>query len=113
MPTRRKKPPQSADAILQQLSRVVHNPDRERFELWVAGDLVGVLGYSAAEDHGQRVLTILHTVLFDEYTGHGLASRLAGGAMQYAVDSGSRVHPICDFMQNYLQHNPVYGRLAV
>ena len=60
----RQRPPQSAQAILQQISQVVHNPDRDRFELWVAGDLVGVLGYSTETVDGQTTVTVLHTVLY-------------------------------------------------
>ena len=110
--SRHRHAPHSARSLLQQISEVVHNPDRERFELWVAGDLVGVLGYTAETVGGERVVTILHTVLYDEYSGHGLATRLTGGAMQYMRDHGFRVRPICTFTKRYLDAHPGVVALA-
>lgn len=102
----RQRPPQSAQSILQQISQVVHNPDRERFELWVAGDLVGVLGYSIEDIDGRRTVTVLHTVLYDEYTGHGLGTRLTCGALSFIRDQGARVRPVCTFTKDFLDHHP-------
>lgn len=103
---RRIRPPRSARTILQQISEVVHNPVRERFELFVAGDLVGVLGYSIAEHDGVRTATVLHTVLYDEYSGHGLATRLTAAAVAHIRDAGMQIHPLCPFTAHYLDRHP-------
>ena len=108
----RHQPPQSAKSILQQISQVVHNPARERFELWVAGDLVGVLGYSTETVDGQTTITVLHTVLYDEYTGHGLATRLTSGAIAYIRDQDARLRPVCTFTKRYLDAHPGVVPLA-
>lgn len=107
----RTRPPQSARSILQQISQVVHNPERERFELWVAGDLVGVLGYSTEVVDGRPTVTVLHTVLYDEYTGHGLGTRLTCGAIGYVREQGARLRPVCTFTKSYLDAHP--GVVAV
>ncbi|SIR94001.1 GNAT family N-acetyltransferase [Williamsia sterculiae] len=99
--------------VVQQLASVVHNPSRERFELWVAGDLAGVLGYSTEVVEGQRVVTFLHTVLYDEYTGQGLARRLTRGALQYVIDTRSKVRPVCSFTRHYLTKNPNLAFITV
>ncbi|MFM9377028.1 GNAT family N-acetyltransferase [Gordonia sp. VNK21] len=109
--SRRHQPPQSADSILQHIAEVVHNPVRDRFELWVAGDLVGVLGYTRDEADPQTVV-IVHTVLFDEYSGHGLATRLAGAAAAYLADEGVRVRPVCSFARHFFARNPGLVPLA-
>lgn len=109
---RRSHPPQSARSLLQQISQVEHNPDRERFELWVAGDLVGVLGYRIDHEPDGPVVTILHTVLYDEYSGHGLATRLTGQAMQYMRENGLRVRPLCTFTRHFLDAHPGMVALA-
>lgn len=106
------KPPQSARSILLQISQVVHNPVRERFELWVAGDLVGVLGYTVADEGGRRTATILHTVLYDEYSGHGLAGRLTDGALAFMRDNRMQVRPVCSFTRHYLATHPGSAALA-
>lgn len=108
----RNRPPQSAQAILQQISLVVHNPDRDRFELWVAGDLVGVLGYTTEVVNGQKTITILHTVIYDEYTGHGLGTRLMRGAIEYVKDQHARLRPVCTFTKSYLDSHPGVVALA-
>lgn len=108
----RQRPPQSARAILQQIAQVVHNPDRDRFELWVAGDLIGVLGYTSEIVDGQQTVTVLHTVLYDEYTGHGLATRLTSGAVDYIKAQGARVRPVCTFTKQYLDAHPGVVALA-
>ncbi len=102
----RQRPPQSAQSILQQISQVIHNPERDRFELWVAGDLVGVLGYSAEQRDGQRVITVMHTVIYDEYTGHGLGTRLTRGVIGYCREQGARMRPVCSFTKSYLDAHP-------
>ncbi|MGB6040715.1 MAG: GNAT family N-acetyltransferase, partial [Gordonia sp. (in: high G+C Gram-positive bacteria)] len=99
---RHAQPTQSARSLLQQISQVSHNPDRERFELWVAGDLVGVLGYRIDKGPQGDVVTILHTVLYDEYSGHGLATRLTGSAMSYMRENNLKVRPICSFTRHFL-----------
>ena len=108
----RHQPPNTARSLLQQISEVVHNPDRDRFELWVAGDLVGVLGYRIDGSGDQRVATILHTVMYDEYAGHGLATRLTGSAMGYMRDNGLRVRPVCTFTRQFLDEHPGIVALA-
>ncbi|WP_132992367.1 GNAT family N-acetyltransferase [Gordonia zhaorongruii] len=105
-------PQNSARSLLQQISQVVHNPDRERFELWVAGDLVGVLGYRLESVGEGEVATILHTVLYDEYGGHGLATRLTGSAMGYMRERGYRVRPLCTFTKKYIDAHPGVVALA-
>ncbi|MDJ0027523.1 GNAT family N-acetyltransferase [Gordonia alkanivorans] len=108
----RHRPPHSARSILQQIAQVVHNPDRERFELWVAGDLVGVLGYSIETVDGQTTITVLHTVLYDEYSGHGLATRLTRSVIHFARERNARLRPVCSFTKNYLDHHPGIVELA-
>ena len=60
--------------------QVVHNPERDRFELWVAGDLVGVLGYSSEVVDGKPTISVMHTVIYDEYTGPAWGTTGPGSA---------------------------------
>lgn len=111
-PQVRRQPPQSARSILQQISQVVHNPTRDRFELWVAGDLVGVLGYTDDTTDGERTITVLHTVLYDEYSGHGLGTELTRGVLAYVRQQEARLRPVCSFTKNFLDAHPGVVRLA-
>ncbi|QKT06107.1 N-acetyltransferase [Gordonia sp. X0973] len=104
--------PTPSAQVMAQISQIQHNPDRERFELWVAGDLVGVLGYHAEKDEAGEVVTVLHTVLYDEYTGQGLATRLTGSAVDYIKQTGARLRPVCTFTRHYLDNHPGVVPLA-
>ncbi|MFT4043979.1 MAG: GNAT family N-acetyltransferase [Gordonia sp. (in: high G+C Gram-positive bacteria)] len=108
----RHRPARTAASIMTQMSQVVHNPVRDRFELWVAGDLVGVLGYSTETVDGHITMTVLHTVLYDEYTGHGLGTGLTRCAIAYARDTGARMRPVCTFTKHYLDTHPGIVALA-
>ncbi len=88
------RPTQSAQAVLHQISQVVHNAERDRFELWVAGDLVGVLGYSS------------------EITGQGLGSRLVRGLVGYVKHCDARLRPVCSFTKRYVDAHPGVVELA-
>ena len=78
----------------------------------MAGDLVGVLGYSTELVNGRPTVTVLHTVLYDEYTGHGLGTRLTRGAISYVRDQGARLRPVCSFTKQYLDAHPGVVPLA-
>ncbi len=109
---RKKRPQQTAQSILHQISEVVHNVGQSRFELYVAGELVGVLGYSIDEASGDKVLSIMHTVLYDEFSGHGLATRLTQGALDYVVEQGAKVRPVCSYTKHYLTTHPGVAPIA-
>ena len=106
------RPTQSAQAILHQISQVVHNAERERFELWVAGDLVGVLGYSSEIIDGTPTISVMHTVIYDEYTGQGLGSRLVRGLVGYVKHCDARLRPVCSFTKRYVDAHPGVVELA-
>jgi predicted GNAT family acetyltransferase len=106
------RPTQSAQAILHQISQVVHNPERDRFELWVAGDLVGVLGYSSEVVDGKPTISVMHTVIYDEYTGHGLGARLVRGLLAYVKHCGAQLRPVCSFTKRYVDAHPGIVELA-
>jgi hypothetical protein len=53
-------------------------------------------------------MTILHTGVPLELEGHGIGSRLARAALEYARAHGLRVVPVCPFVRAYLKQHPEY-----
>lgn len=93
-----------ADAV-----RIVDSPPHERYELWVRGDLVGILGYrrDTAERSGD-VLTLLHTVVREDRCGRGWAAVLVRDVLDRARREGTRIRPVCTYVQRFLGAHTEY-----
>ncbi|WP_347754640.1 GNAT family N-acetyltransferase [Agrococcus sp. ProA11] len=77
--------------------------DRGRYEAHVGGRLAGVLSYVDDSD-GNRVLQ--HTVVGDEFGGHGVGGAMAAFALSDAAESGRQIVPQCTFVQSWLEKHP-------
>ncbi|MCR8671676.1 GNAT family N-acetyltransferase [Agrococcus sp. HG114] len=84
--------------------------DRSRFEAHIGGHLAGVLSYVDDEETGER--TLQHTVVGNEFGGHGVGSALAGFAIAEAREAGRRIVPQCTFVQGWLQKHPEHADLV-
>jgi predicted GNAT family acetyltransferase len=80
------------------------NPDANRYELLVDGELAGVADYR--DRAGRRIF--VHTVVDPAFAGRGLGNRLAKGALDDAVARGMRVVPRCPFIRAWLERHPEY-----
>jgi predicted GNAT family acetyltransferase len=94
------------EAVHEAGVRVTHLPELGRFEASADGvpDAVGELAYTT----DGRKMTILHTGVPLELEGHGIGSRLARAALEYARAHGLRVVPVCPFVRAYLKQHPEY-----
>ena len=84
---------------------VRENPEKHRFELPIEGDAMA-LAYYAIED-GQLVLT--HTEVPSEYSGQGIATRLAKGTFDLLRRSGRKAVLKCPFMGTFFARHPEYA----
>ncbi|MFC8796362.1 GNAT family N-acetyltransferase [Promicromonospora sp. NPDC057138] len=87
---------------------VVDNPEESRFEVRVDGTLAGFAAYET--DPG--VVIFVHTEVFEEYEGRGLAGRLARTALSMVREAGATIVPLCPFIRSYVRkHAPEYDDL--
>ena len=86
---------------------ICDNPDRQRYELRLAGRLVGLADYVRRGD----VVSIPHTETVPAFGGRGYASRLVRFALDDLDARGLKVDPVCPFVDEYLRRNPSYKRL--
>lgn len=93
----------------EQMVVVGDDTDRSRYEAHIGGRLAGVISYADDED-GNRVLQ--HTVVGEEFGGHGVGSRLAAFAMQDARAAERKIVPQCTFVQGWLQKHPEHQELV-
>ena len=84
---------------------VRENARQHRFELPIKGDAMA-LAYYTVED-GRVVLT--HTEVPAEFSGQGIASRLARGIFELLRGSGRKAVLKCPFMGEYFARHPEYA----
>lgn len=87
---------------------VSDNRERTRYEARLVtpddpqGELAGVLVY----EDGDAARTLLHTVVWEEHSGHGIGGRLASHAFADARERGVGIVPVCTFVQGWLERHP-------
>lgn len=104
-------------------AEVTNNAAQSRFELWLNGDLVGILGYydldtPAGAIRSQRpkrepVVSFLHTVIVEDFGHRGLAAVMARHALDAARSYGWKVRPVCTYLQRFVAANPEYRDMLV
>ena len=89
--------------------RVVDNPHLHRFEAHLGDRLAAFAVYRL--EPGRMVFA--HTETVGGFEGRGIASRLAGAALDEARARGLSVTPVCPFIDGYIRKHPEYsGMLA-
>ena len=87
------------------MAEVRDNPERDRYEIVVDGQVAGFAQY--AQRPGR--IFFVHTEIDPAYEGQGLGSALAAGALSDARARGLRVVPLCRFIASYLDRHPQYS----
>ena len=80
---------------------VVNNEAASRFEASL-GDAVAFTEYRLRD--GEIILP--HTVVPEEFAGHGVGGKLATAALSYAREQGLEVIPTCSFIAGYITKHP-------
>ena len=83
------------------------NPELQRYEALVDGELAGSLFYRAREDE----LVLVHTEVEEPFEGHGIGSRLIAATLDDIRARGLRMRPFCPFVKAYLERHPEYDDL--
>ncbi len=85
------------------------NVESHRYEAWVDG---GLAGFSQYEPH-DGWLVFVHTEVDPAYTGRGVGSRLATGALDDVRARGLKLTPQCPFIAAFIKRHPAYADLVV
>lgn len=88
------------------MAEVIHEPDAHRYVLAIAGSNDPALAYYQIDDNGHRVLT--HTEVPYEFSGQGIASRLARAVFDDARADGVKLVLKCPFMADWYARHPEY-----
>ena len=85
------------------IAAVVHNAANQRFEMDVDGQL-SVLEYTFKNHR----LFLTHTEVPSALQSHGLGTKLAHAALEYARQNELTVVAICPFVKEYVDSHPEY-----
>ncbi|OZC51705.1 N-acetyltransferase [Rhodococcus sp. RS1C4] len=86
--------------------RIVDNAEHHRFDLFVGGELIGILGYRRSGS--DAAVAFMHTVVTEDFGDRGWAGVLVRGALNTARDRGWSILPVCTYVQRYLARNPEF-----
>lgn len=86
---------------------VTDNPDQERFEIRVDGELAGFVQYRLKDG----ALVLLHTETDPRFRGHGVAGHLVRSTLDAARERHLAVLPYCPFARTWITEHPEYADL--
>jgi uncharacterized protein len=89
------------------MGRMAHEfrdePEKDRYALYVGGDLVSVLDYRVNDDS----ISFPHTYTVPAHRGHGYAAELVDQAIADVESSSTkRVVPMCWFVAQWFESHP-------
>ncbi|HYN97807.1 MAG TPA: GNAT family N-acetyltransferase [Pilimelia sp.] len=87
---------------------VADNPERQRFEIRLDGELAGFAEYRPRDG----ALAFTHTEVDPRHRGRGLGGALIGAALEQVRADGGRVLPLCSFVVDYVGQHPEYRDLV-
>ena len=82
---------------------IVHNENASRFEIQIDGQ-TALIDYRIEGD----TMIFPHTLTPLTLRGRGIASKLTKHALDYAVEQGYKIKPLCWFVVRYVEQNPEY-----
>ena len=89
--------------------RVVDDRARERYEIFLNGELAGFTTYRLRD--GNRIIAV-HSEVFPEFEHRGLASELAREMLDDIRARGLQVSPRCPFVAKYIREHDDYQDLV-
>lgn len=87
--------------------QVNHNEKDQRFEVGLE-DKLALLEYRIA---GKNII-FTHTEVPEEFSGMGIANKLASVALEYAKTQGYKIQAICPFVFAYIRKHPEYHAIT-
>jgi predicted GNAT family acetyltransferase len=85
-------------------TKVVDNPQADRCDLLVDGEVAGHVEYQRSGS----TITFTHTEIDSSFEGRGLGSVLARGVLDAARAEGMSVLPVCPFILRFIKRHGEY-----
>ena len=78
------------------------NPDRQRYELVIDGEIVSIADYTLRDD----TVVVPHVETNPAHRGQGNADRLMAGMLDDLRATGRTIVPLCPFAADYIRQHP-------
>ena len=88
---------------------VKNNPQASRFEVQLGEGKLAQIAY-VMED---QVIIFVHTEVPKEFSGRGIADKMAHTALEYAKAQNYQVMALCPFVKAYIERHPEYKSITV
>ncbi|MBZ9799583.1 GNAT family N-acetyltransferase [Mesorhizobium sp. ES1-4] len=85
-------------------AKVTENIQQHRFELPITGQAFAVAYYTLQDGK----VALIHTEVPSEFSGQGVASRLAQGTFELIRKTGRKAVLKCPFMSGFVARHPEY-----
>ncbi|GIE20651.1 N-acetyltransferase [Winogradskya humida] len=85
------------------------NPQRNRFELLVDGEVSGFADYRVRDG----ILVVVHSEVDPKFRGQGLGNVLAEQTLDTLKERGEKVVPACPFFAHYVSEHHEYDDILV
>lgn len=85
--------------------RVVHAPEKHRYEIYAGDERLGLTQYRLPDDDH---VDFIHTESSPEHAGEGLAARLVTFALDDVRAQGKRIIPHCPYVAGFIRKHPEY-----
>jgi hypothetical protein len=82
--------------------------ERSRYEILVDGTFAGFTHYR----HHGGALVFDHTVIKEQFSGQGLASKLVHATLDDVRARDIRIVPLCEYVAGWLEKHPDYADLV-
>lgn len=90
--------------------QVIHNMIDSRFEMEVE-NLLSFVDYT--KDTVNNCLIVTHTFVPKSLSGRGIAAILTKTVLDYAIENGFKINPLCSYTSSYLSKHEEYGYLKI
>ena len=87
---------------MNEVIKTIQNPEKNRFELSVEGQLA-VIDYTFKKSTNQ--IFLIHTEVPENMRGNGWGEKLVGESLEIIRNKGYKVVPICPFVVTYLKRH--------
>lgn len=87
-------------------NEVKHNEDKQRYEIFVDGELAGYAAY--VQDSDEKTRDFNHTVVDGKFRGKGLSKPLIQQALDDTRNFGYLIIPTCSAVKGFIEKNPEY-----
>lgn len=95
--------------------RIEHSPAQERYEAILSSESQSedeVVGYVDYVPEPYQVV-VTHTVVREQFSGKGYASRLVREVLDDIRAGGKQVKPVCPYVRKFIERHPEYADMAV